>query len=203
MMLNQAHLLDSLSSMSKTWTFRRHRSWHVSCSVVNKNKCNRIITAVIQKDFSTNRTIKGTLDVRLPYYETRQPVSFSEPRINETEEVKALRRVLELPLSSYILSQPIPSGWRIRRTKDKDWDKCGFYFLHPKTKNPTAILWYDPDDVVGDENFDPTEDVLGRLQPIRYHFPEAFHVDEEGGNAVETSSMVTDHRHDTKRIVLE
>jgi hypothetical protein len=161
-----------------------------------------ITTAHTSKVFFESDIIIGSLHVLLVPGQVRRPIPFPEPLSGEMREEKALRRLLELPLPSYILSHPIPSGWEIRRDKQKDSKEYGFYFLQPGTRQPTAILWHDPVNVI-DENTNPTEDEVRRLQPIRYHFPEAFYVDEECENAVETILLVSDKKWLVKRIPLE
>ena len=143
----------------------------------------------------------GEGELQLLLEETVRP--FSDPPGWESQDAKVLRKLLELPLPSYILSQPIPRGWEIRQYEHvKESESYGYYFLHPKTGQPTGILWHDPERAIG-EDIKPTGDQVKRLQPIRYHFPEAFHLGEKGDNAIETSSLVTDQKRLLKRIALE
>ncbi|KAF2102311.1 hypothetical protein NA57DRAFT_54227 [Rhizodiscina lignyota] len=119
--------------------------------------------------------IEATLVVE-PAFGKRHPAPFTLPESYETDEEEAKRKILELPLPSYILSQPIPDGWEVRRTSDDDGVHDGVYFWNVETLKPTAVFWRDPLHKI-DQNVKYDQKQLQEiLQPVRYHFPEAFGV---------------------------
>ena len=61
------------------------------------------------------------------------------PSYWESPDEKEARKKSELSLANYIISHPIPEGWKLQRTTD---DKV--YFFNLKDSKPTATLWYDP-----------------------------------------------------------
>ena len=65
-------------------------------------------------------------------------MTFSVTAIRAFKRIEA-DRVSKLSLATYIISQPIPEGWVLRRTTN---DRV--YFFNVKDSKPTATLWYDP-----------------------------------------------------------
>jgi hypothetical protein len=59
------------------------------------------------------------------------------------EQAESGAKMTELPLASFILSQPIPSGWELRRCTEHT-SPDAIYFWHIASSKPTAVLWYDP-----------------------------------------------------------
>ena len=57
----------------------------------------------------------------------------------ESPEEKELHMKSELSLANYIISHPIPEGWKLQRTTN---DRV--YFFNLEDAKPTATLWYDP-----------------------------------------------------------
>jgi hypothetical protein len=132
-----------------------------------------ILTAQFDKEVGlTNMT--ATVKVGLKSFTPWKPVPFSGPTM-ERQKKAATRKLLQNPLSSFILSQPIPTGWTVQHDKGSHTNEYGIYFLHTESSKATAILWQDPNNVIG-EDTELTQDVVKRLQPLEYHFPEAFHV---------------------------
>jgi hypothetical protein len=159
-----------------------------------KPKSNAVVAVRKPKFFGA---VHGRLSVWPSFRQARQPVPFEKPPSDETFVESELRKLAELPIPSYILSQPIPSGWELQRYEYEFSNQYGFYFLHSETKAPTAILWHDPDNVMGDD-YKPIGDELSCLKPIVYDFPGAFNIGEDGDNAVEILES-----NAQKRIVLE
>lgn len=114
------------------------------------------------------------LDVR-PVEGERQPIPFLPPSTNETEKEEARRKLLELPLPAYIFSQSLPDGWEVRSNATAA-NPNGIYFWDLKNSEPTAILWHDPNQVIAKEVEHVPRDFSQNVLPVRYHFPEAFHI---------------------------
>ncbi|KAF2114349.1 hypothetical protein BDV96DRAFT_647057 [Lophiotrema nucula] len=105
-------------------------------------------TRVSWKSFLVSGTKTTPIQIRCdiePKFEST-PVARKAPTYYEFESdrAKAYRETLELPLAQYILSQPLPEGWEIRRYASEIHRGKGVYFHHVKASESTAVLWYDP-----------------------------------------------------------